>query len=297
MTLNSSSKQLIAQLGRNLPSALLLVGEAHTRPLEVACAVAMHASCTASNAPCKTCQACRLIADASHPDITTVMPDTPGAAIKVDQIRALQQAVYQTPQSLERRMIVLYPANEMNRAAANALLKILEEPPQHVCFILVATHTSTLPKTIMSRTQVYYIPEPTLPSDVNIPGYLALGLYFDDNTPRGVLFKQYQDLTQKLLRLIERQYAVSQFAAECAKHDLQDCLWFFHLLTTTLIQMQCAPHLFSDANPHLQALAQKHSTVHYFKQLDMILEFTKKINFDMPLNPTLTLEALLIGYL
>ena len=297
MTLNSSSKKLTQQLGDALPQAVLLVGEAHTHALDVARQVAMHASCVSPNKPCHTCQSCRLIADATHPDITLITPEKIGSAIKVDQIRGLQHSIYQTPQCAKKRIIMIYPANEMNRSAANALLKMLEEPPKHVCFILIATHTNTLPQTIMSRTQTYLVPEPKLPSHAHIPGYLALGLHFDDTTPRGLLFKQHADLIQNLLKLTQHQYATCKLAADCEKHALTDCLWFFHLLTTTLIQIQLTPELFSEFNPNIQALAEQHTSAHYFKQLDMILTFTKKINLDIPLNPILTLEALFIGYL
>lgn len=82
--------------------------------------------------------------------------------IKVDQIRELQYKVSNV--LIGMRLLVMIPyANRMNRAAANALLKILEEPPNAVYFFLGADQLTTIIPTIRSRCACYYLPTPLQP--------------------------------------------------------------------------------------------------------------------------------------
>lgn len=75
----------------------------------------------------------------------------PRKAITIDQIRKLSGALSTHPHISQHRVIVIYAAETMNRNAANALLKSLEEPPANTLFLLVTDDVSTLPKTIRSR--------------------------------------------------------------------------------------------------------------------------------------------------
>ena len=89
-----------------------------------------------------------------HPDVEWIKPEKNGGAIKIDQIRELQNTAYLTPQRARYRLIVIEAADRMNTASANALLKILEEPAQHTVFILIAQQLSTVLPTILSRCQI-----------------------------------------------------------------------------------------------------------------------------------------------
>ncbi len=297
MTLNTFNHNLDERLKQALPQALLLVGPEHTHALDFTLSLMTHFLCESEKKPCFSCRSCRFMQQKKHPDVFFMTQEKPGSAIKIDQIRALQHEIYQTPQVTNHRMTVIHPANELNRAASNALLKILEEPPKHVHFILIATHLDTLPATIMSRCQTYQLPEPETIHNINTPGYLNIGLHYDEATPRGALFKEKDNIIQKISDITNHNTSICQVAAEYAKHALSDCLWFFQLLTTTLLQHQLAPEHLNTSNKHIQQLATKHTSVHYFKQLDTILAFTKKVNQDVPLNPTLVLETLLMGYI
>jgi DNA polymerase-3 subunit delta' len=284
-----------------LPQALLLIGTEHTNALDIAyqriAQIFCEASSHSSEKNCGTCRACLFMKQKTHPDVLLIAPDKPGAAIKIDQIRALQHQVYQTPQFAKNRMVIIHPANELNRAAANALLKVLEEPPKHIYFMLIATHIDTLPKTIMSRCQVYYIAEPVLDLDIKTQNYLNMGMHYEDTSPRGILFKHQHEIIAKLSALSTQHTSVCALAAEYSKYALADMLWFLHVLTATVLQYQLTSTHAALSDTHLQQLLKQHDPIHYFKQLDLILAFTKKLNQDIPLNPTLTLEALLIGYI
>jgi DNA polymerase-3 subunit delta' len=94
----------------------------------------------------------------SHADLSLIEPD--GAQIKVEQVRALQRDLSLAPNEGGRRVAVLLGAERLNAAAANALLKTLEEPPARTSLILVAEHADGLPATVRSRTmRIRFAPE------------------------------------------------------------------------------------------------------------------------------------------
>ncbi len=107
--------------------------------------------------PCGACLSCRKMIDHNHPDFSIVEPD--GNTIKVDQIRAMEEKIIFKPLEGPRKIILIDPADKMNIAAANSLLKTLEEPPSHAMIILIASRPASLPETILSRCQkVYFYP-------------------------------------------------------------------------------------------------------------------------------------------
>jgi DNA polymerase-3 subunit delta' len=105
--------------------------------------------------PCGRCGDCRRSGvgseePAMHPDLHQLEPD--GATLKIDQVRALQARLSLVANEGGRRVGLILGAEKLNEAAANALLKTLEEPPRDTTLILVATSGDTLPPTIRSRT-------------------------------------------------------------------------------------------------------------------------------------------------
>ncbi|MBK6617714.1 MAG: DNA polymerase III subunit delta' [Nitrosomonas sp.] len=84
----------------------------------------------------------------------------PSQQITIAQIRELDDFVYLSAHQNRDRLVLIHPAEAMNHAAANALLKKLEEPPPHVVFILVAHDASSLLATIRSRCQQIPMPLP-----------------------------------------------------------------------------------------------------------------------------------------
>ena len=99
--------------------------------------------------PCTQCKSCRKIESDNHPDIIRIKPS--GVFIKIDQIRTLCQTIAMKPYEARMRVVLISDAQAMNPAAGNALLKVLEEPPDGTILILEATHTSDLLPTIVSR--------------------------------------------------------------------------------------------------------------------------------------------------
>ena len=101
--------------------------------------------------PCGSCNSCRKIESNIHPDIIRLKPS--GPVIKIDQIRTLCQTLGMKPYEAGVRVVIISEAQALNPAASNALLKVLEEPPVRTVLILIATHTSDLLPTIVSRCQ------------------------------------------------------------------------------------------------------------------------------------------------
>jgi DNA polymerase-3 subunit delta' len=100
---------------------------------------------------CGVCKSCRKIAANNHPDIIQVQPR--GPFIKIEQIRTLLQTLSMKPYEAKTRVVIISAAHCMNAAASNALLKILEEPPDRSVLVLIANHKSDLLPTIASRCQ------------------------------------------------------------------------------------------------------------------------------------------------
>ncbi len=88
----------------------------------------------------------------AHPDLYVVEPY--GDQIRIDEIRALRRDLHLRPFQADRRVYLLVSAQRLNREAADALLKDLEEPPPYAVFILLAEEIASLPETIRSRCQL-----------------------------------------------------------------------------------------------------------------------------------------------
>ncbi len=104
-------------------------------------------------APCGRCVACRQVLQRQHPDLARIGPIENATQIRIEQVRELSADLALTAHQGGYKVGILSPADSMNRFAANALLKTLEEPPPRTLLILVVTQPSRLPATILSRCQ------------------------------------------------------------------------------------------------------------------------------------------------
>jgi len=104
-------------------------------------------------APCLECTACRRVAAATHPDVNWLRPQEESRQIRIEQVRELSAELALTSHGGGYKVGVISPADALNRFAANALLKTLEEPPPRTLLILVASEPSRLPPTVLSRCQ------------------------------------------------------------------------------------------------------------------------------------------------
>ncbi len=98
--------------------------------------------------PCGECESCRAIAAGNHIDVIELDAASNNS---VEDIRDIRESVNYPPASGRRKVYILDEAHMLTGAAANALLKTLEEPPEHAVFILATTEPEKLPQTILSR--------------------------------------------------------------------------------------------------------------------------------------------------
>ncbi|HHW07557.1 MAG TPA: DNA polymerase III subunit delta' [Clostridia bacterium] len=100
---------------------------------------------------CGRCRACQAVAGGTHPDLYEISPQ--GKNIKIDQIRALQEALSFKRWQGNYKVAVIDEADLMTEEAANSLLKMLEEPSGKTCFVLLTSRPQSLLPTIWSRCQ------------------------------------------------------------------------------------------------------------------------------------------------
>jgi DNA polymerase-3 subunit delta' len=101
--------------------------------------------------PCGECRACRKIDAEIHPDVIFIQPQK--GTIKISQIRDLCHMLTMKPYGARQRVVIISDAQTMKPEAGNALLKLLEEPPDRTLLILTAPHSRNLLPTIISRCQ------------------------------------------------------------------------------------------------------------------------------------------------
>ena len=128
--------------------------------------IARLALCTGEVPPCGTCAACARVRALQHPDLTVVRPEEDSAQIRIEQVRDLSQDLALTSHQGRGKVAIVTPADALNRFAANALLKTLEEPPPGTLLLLVASQPSRLPPTIRSRCQLVRIAAPSRATSV-----------------------------------------------------------------------------------------------------------------------------------
>ncbi len=102
--------------------------------------------------PCNRCSQCVEINRGSHPDVIEI---DAASNRGVDQIRELRESVHYAPTKGRKKVYIIDEFHMLTKEAFNALLKTLEEPPEHVAFILATTELDKIPETILSRCQKF----------------------------------------------------------------------------------------------------------------------------------------------
>lgn len=136
-----------------LPHAFLFTGSRGVGKTTSARILARAVNCEkgASSHPCGSCDSCLAILEGSASDVVELDAASNNS---VDDVRALREQAGYAPLRLRRKVFILDEVHMFSKAAFNALLKILEEPPNHVLFILATTELHKVPDTVRSRCQV-----------------------------------------------------------------------------------------------------------------------------------------------
>ncbi len=144
-----------------LAHALIIQGPAGCGKIALAIEMVARLLCIENQArACGQCRSCKLLSGGAHPDYFELQPEEGSEVIKVDQVRGLISRLVLTTFASDRKVAYIHPAEMMNAAAANALLKSLEEPSGNTVLILVSDNPGSLPVTIRSRCQAISVAQP-----------------------------------------------------------------------------------------------------------------------------------------
>lgn len=150
-------QKITASRERNkLPHALLLTGPEGIGLGHFAACLAARLLCSQpgeSGVSCGVCKSCILFAAGNHPDFLEIQPEEKGKQIRIDTIREMIDYIHLSSHYGRHKVVVIDPADAMNRNAANSLLKTLEEPPPESLILLLSHRPSFLPVTVRSRCQ------------------------------------------------------------------------------------------------------------------------------------------------
>lgn len=243
--------------GERLPHALLLAGPQAVGKRTFARALTALLLCRSPQygVACGNCKSCQLLTAQAHPDSYWLAPEEAGKAVKIDQVRDLVERMVQTAQQGGRKVAVVAPAEAMNRNAANALLKTLEEPAGSALLILISDAPGRLLPTIRSRCQrlEFPIPARALVQDWLQPQAASvekLELAFIEAEGRPILARNLltgedaalrRELDEDLAAVLGRQMSVLAAAERWKQRDWTALLYWLESRLIRALRSQVAP--------------------------------------------------------
>lgn len=335
----------LAGLRQSWPHALLLYGQKGIGKLQFATHLARGLLCqrpSVDGHPCSVCQSCHWFLQGVHPDFRLIEPESEAAdqeledtivqaaakpskkkksrQISIAQIRALSDFVALSSHQVRstatisesgagtesaRRIILLHPAEALNTSASNALLKMLEEPPSGVVFILVSHQRQQLLPTIRSRCQQFAMSCPS--QDVALQWLHDQGLSqaetllaFVGGAPllaqeMGHLAESHAQLVAQLAK--GRRLAVAEAVTMAMSLGMEQVCyllqkWLYDLMSSQLVG---DIRYFPSSNQTLQGLANTLDLPAMFRYQQQLLLASKSALH--PLNPELQIEHLFMGYI
>ncbi len=307
-----------------LPHAMLIAGAAGIGKRSFAMHIAQSLLCETPGTDgfaCGVCPSCRYFVAGAHPDLRVLEPlkiEDDGEikrldGIPVEQVRELRDLVELTTHRGGNKVGVIVPAERMNVAAANALLKTLEEPPPGTYLLLVSNQPGRLPATILSRCR--RIPVPTPPRDEALAWLARQGvadaaavLAQANGSPLSALAMaepamQAERATWMAALAEPRSLSPTQLSAridagarELRKDRLADVIDWMIAWSTDLARAAAgaAPVANRDNADALSALAPRVARISLSRYHRTLLQ--QRARIAHPLTPRLTVESLLIDY-
>lgn len=308
---------LISEIQQDrLVHALLLHGIAGLGKRDFATAFSAYILCDRRTnlSACGECQSCHWFKAGSHPDFFRVSLEEKSKSIKIDQLRELKSRLEKTAQRGGYQIALIESADTMNRAAANALLKTLEEPPGKVLILLVADRLNTLPPTIISRCQyIGFCASPNeeaaiwlqekVGNDVDSRLLLKVAEYAPLRALEYVqldYFTLRDQLLRHLLRVQRNEVDPIAPAADFLKQELSLLLTILMSIISDIVRLQhgvksdVLSH--SDRLAQLQSLAQSHDIIKLHEYFQSCQKALADAQSGVAINPQLLLENLLIDY-
>lgn len=302
------------RMQQKLPHALLLGGQQGVGKEQFSHAFVYGLFCLnrqQHSQACGQCRSCSLLNNNAHPDRLHIEPDENGKAIKINQIHAITDFLHKTALLGQYRVVIISQAEAMNHSAANALLKMLEEPGDGSMIVLISHYPSLLTATIRSRCQIMTFPavnyeaaQPWLIKNIDA-GDIDLRALFSlsRGSPLsmikcldGAQLQQRNTMLNHILTLLNQRSDPIAVAKEYLEVDL---LTFFNDLSECLLDIikfyfDMSERPFSQ--DHLKQMEQTSKSMnlyHLFQVIDQLNAYKHDIVQGIAFNKQLLLEGIL----
>lgn len=309
---------LVEQLRRSAASgrsshAYLFLGGAGAGKRLIANTFAKALQCEGEKRPCDSCKSCHAFNHGNHPDVIYFQPLKNGKTYTIEDVREqLLETVDLKPFQYEKKIYIIEKADTLNIQSQNALLKMLEEPPAHAVFLLLAERAEAFLPTILSRVVVMKIrplSAETIADYLMQAGHLAeeshiLSAYAQGRIGQALELVEdegFREMRQDILGKLEALPSMSEGEAYLLAKDLEGYkndlrfldimeLWYRDLLTAKslreegyLIQRDKKDAIFRAAKEPAALLAKKAAAVR-----------TARMRLAQNANFRLTMEVMLM---
>ena len=258
-----------------IPHAIIIEGDRGTGRHILSDFLSKAAVCSEDNKPCGVCKNCHLADIYSHPDITVTLPEDGKKNIAVSQIRNLKNEAFVKAHQADKRVFIIDCADTMNEQSQNALLKVLEEPPSNIIFILLAESKASFLDTIISRCVILTL---NVPSFEEAKAFLNQKGDFSQNDIENAL-NETQCNIGKAIDLLsgkgdtKTSAAAKEFIQCMMRNDEWGCLSLVAQFEKKRVE---ADRFFKDLKYHTALCLKKNSNGHTAKKLS---SFYSRLSF------------------
>lgn len=257
---------------------------------------------------CGECHSCRLIAAGTYPEYYFLQPENESKIIRIDQIRSLVEKLTQTPIHGQYKIAIIEPAEAMAPAAANALLKTLEEPNGNAILILISSQAQLLPATIRSRCQTILFTPPSkqdaalwLQQQASSQTDYTLTLQLAEGAPLHAIslldtLEKRKKLILELKNIYEEKTCPVQLSSLLQKELSMEMINCLISVTMDLARLKAGLTLAHITNKDMNNFFEKYISAimisRVFSLLDKLYFLKQSFNKNNNLNPQLVLEDL-----
>jgi DNA polymerase-3 subunit delta' len=300
---------------KKLAHAYLLCGAENLGKSQFALTMAKWILCKQFNpSECNmSCQGCILLNSNSHPDLIHVNPSKKNTDIKIDQIRDFTEIIAQTAKLGGYKVAILSPADNMNKYAANALLKTLEEPSADTVIILVSSNQAKLLPTIRSRCQKIIFTNPSLnissswlANKVSNQEKIKELLYISNNSPIKAADNStakknyYQEFVKAISNMLKGKKSIVETAKDLQDHELDNLLsWMLGWINDSIIfALTKDKQLIHEASFAIAKFFSSNNTiVKLFELHDYLIKQQKVLIQHINTNKQMLMEAIFCRYI
>jgi DNA polymerase-3 subunit delta' len=264
---------------------------------------------------CGRCPACQKIARLNFPDFRKIEPGGPARTITIDTIRGLRREIYLRPVEGNYKIFLITGADRMNEQSSNALLKVLEEPPEESILILTTSYPHLLLPTILSRCQTVCFRRLNREKVVEIlrsrldiserEAEFAAGLSEGSLGKALSLLERGLEEREKIISWLKKRdmsvediFSIAERIAARSSGRRERLLWFLEVVLSwyrdLFMIVAGNPALINeDCAQELREEAESLSGINVQEALETVLRAQEWIN--MSANPRLTLEVMLLN--